>query len=476
MKKIRGKIWLGMMFLTAVVLVFLWLFQVVFLDQFYRFVEIEQVKKQGREIAERISSSNDPSQILNEEELLGEIEKFTYQKQISVEIISTDYEIIYQSSSDSTSMLPGMMNESLLKVIETSVKGEENQLEAQHPRFGYRYELIGLPIVHNESTIGVLLIIKPLASIDEAVHVLTIQMVLITALLLLVSMLLAFIISKILTAPILRIISQAESFSKGNYDVRIWDIKKDEIGNLAVRMNQMGEALSKNEKLQKELIANVSHELRTPLTLIRGYAETIRDVSGENPEKRNRQLGVIIEETQMLGSIVDDILNLSRLQSGSVELELKEVHLNELITKIREHFMSGQYKREIQLVGFDQNDLFIYADQNKLQQVIYNLVGNALSHSLPESPVTIAAISDENKIRIEVKNLGEGIEESEIPYLFDRYYRGAHMTDLQGTGLGLAIVKSILELHHYEYGVTSTMGEETIFWFEVTKEKHHKSF
>ena len=469
MKKIRGKIWIGMMFLTAVVLLFLWLFQIAFLDQFYRFVEIEQVKKLGRTIVEEVSENDDLNNILKEAELLDKLEQFTYQKQLMVAVVDTNYEIIYQSASDSVNMLPGMMKDSMLTVVEGSFEGNETQLEVKHPRFDYRYEIIGFPINYGEQTMGVFLIIKPLASIDEAVNVLMIQLVLITILLLMVSMIVAFIISKILTSPIHQIILQSEEFSKGNYDMRIQNIKKDEIGSLAVCMNQMGEALSKNEKLQRELVANVSHELRTPLTLIRGYAETIRDISGEDADKRNRQLGVIIEETQRLGSIVDDILNLSKLQSGTVEIKREEIYLNELVETTKEHFMSGQQKIEIRLDGFDKEACYINADYSKIQQVIYNLVGNAMSHAYENSIVTIAMIMENRKVRVEVRNKGEGIEETEIPFLFDRYYRGKHTNNIHGTGLGLAIVKSILELHHFDYGVKSTLGEETIFWFEVDK-------
>ena len=140
------------------------------------------------------------------------------------------------------------------------------------------------------------------------------------------------------------------------------------------------------------------------MTLIRGYAETIRDISGEDADKRDRQLGVIIEETQRLGSILDDILNLSKLQSGTVEIKREEVYLNELVETVKVHFMSGQQKIEIRLDGFDKEACYINADYSKIQQVIYNLVGNAMSHAYENSIVTIAMIMENRKAPSDRKN------------------------------------------------------------------------
>ena len=238
----------------------------------------------------------------------------------------------------------------------------------------------------------------------------------------------------------------------------------------------MGEALERNDLLQKELVANVSHELRTPLTLIRGYAETLRDVTGDNPVKREKQLGVIIEETERLGRIVEDILNLSQLQSGAVSFEPEAFSLNEMLSDIKERYELQQEPRSFQITG--ASDLQIYCDKKRIEQVFYNLINNALRHTKEEEPIEVRLTQDAGNVRVEVIDHGEGIAKEDLDHIFERYYKGKRSDGKKssGTGLGLAIVKSILEMHQVSYGVESELGQGTTFWFELNKDKSHTSF
>jgi signal transduction histidine kinase len=183
-----------------------------------------------------------------------------------------------------------------------------------HPRYGNEFLLLGLPLKTQGQVSGALLINMSLAPVEETAAILKKQLILITVILLIASLLVSYAISRKFTRPILEIKKVAENMAAGNFLSRIQGGKKDEIGMLADTINNLGQQLSKIEQLRKDLIANVSHELRTPLSLIQGYAETIRDVSGNIPEKRAKQLGIIIEEAQSLSRIVDDILNLSSLR------------------------------------------------------------------------------------------------------------------------------------------------------------------
>jgi signal transduction histidine kinase len=317
-----------------------------------------------------------------------------------------------------------------------------------------------------------------LAAIAETVNILKSQLIIITFTLFVISLLVSYKLSKILADPILKISHQAESYSAGEYKVRISAVQDDELGKLAKRMNNMGEALARNERLQKELISNVSHELRTPLTLIRGYAETLRDVTGENPQKREKQLGIIIEESERLGKIVEDILNLSRLQAGAVTLEKEPFSLKEMIGVIKEQYEFGADERVIKLVGVMELQVNLSGDKNKIQQIFYNLIGNAIRHSKKNQPVEVVAIENEKTVRIEVRDHGDGIAKEDIEHIFERYYKVTREsgTKSNGTGLGLAIVKNILEMHHAPYGVESKLGEGSIFWFVLEKENPHISF
>ena len=478
MKSIRAKLWVGMMILVGVIIVLLWLFQIVFLDKFYTVLEIDGVKKSAESIVEDIEKLTEVNQINDTESILNAIEKFINEKQLSIEVIDPDYNVIYQGTSGSNSNMPGVMQEAFLEVSKSAMKGEESKQVVTHPKYGYDFMVIGIPISNGNTIEGVMIVTMPLASIGETVDILKSQLIIITCVLFVVSLLISYQLSKNFANPISKISRQADSYAKGEYQIRINHISDDEIGKLAKQMNDMGESLARNDVLQKELIANVSHELRTPLTLIRGYAETLRDVTGENREKREKQLGIIIEESERLGNIVEDILNLSRLQAGAVTLSIENFSLKEMLTSIKEHFELGEMGKHLDLVGVSELEENLLGDKDSIQQVFYNLIGNAFRHSRANQSVVVAAMPNEKTVRIEVRDRGEGIAEEDIEHVFERYYKGKRTDGKKGdgTGLGLAIVKSILDMHQVPYGVESKLGEGTVFWFELKKENSHTSF
>jgi signal transduction histidine kinase len=476
MKSIRAKLWAGMMILVGVIIVLLWLFQIIFLDKFYTVLEIDEVKKNAESIVDEIEELTDVTQMNDAERILVNIENFIYEKQLSVEVIDTHYNVIYQGTYGNNMNMPGVMQEALLEVSKSAMTGEVSKQEVTHPKYGYDFMLIGIPINNGNIVEGVMIVTMPMASIEETVDILKSQLIIITCILLVISLLISYKLSKNFADPISKISRQAESYALGEYEIRINHVGDDEIGKLARRMNDMGEALIRNDVLQKELIANVSHELRTPLTLIRGYAETLHDVTGENPEKREKQLGIIIEESERLGNIVEDILNLSRLQAGAVILEMEKFSLKEMLASIKEHFELSEEGRGLELVGVLELEGNLLGDKNRIQQVFYNLIGNAFRHSNESQPVVVAVIPNEKKVRIEVRDQGEGIAEEDIEHVFERYYKGKRSDGKKsdGTGLGLAIVKSILDMHRVPYGVESKKEIGTVFWFELEKENSHK--
>ncbi|MEA4972481.1 MAG: HAMP domain-containing sensor histidine kinase [Candidatus Metalachnospira sp.] len=478
MKSIRTKLWSGMMLMMAIIMVLLWLFQIVFLDKFYTVFEVGDVKKNAESIVQDIGKLKTLSQINDSDQITQEMENFVYEKQLTAEIIDTNYNVVYQKTSGSSMMMPGMMGDTFTNIVLSALNGEELTQKVIHQKFGYEFMIIGKPILIENSVKGAMIITMPMASIEKTTGILTRQLIIITAVLLIVSVLISLKLSQNFANPILKISRQAESYASGKYKVRITDAGDDEIGRLAERMNDMGEALARNDILQKELIANVSHELRTPLTLIRGYAETLRDITGDNTQKREKQLSIIIDESERLGKIVEDILKLSQLQAGAVTLEMGSFSLSDMLMSIKENYELDMKGRTLDLINVCDLKENLLGDQNRLQQVFYNLIGNAFRHSNENMPVEVSVKQESAKVKIEVRDYGEGIKEEDLPHVFERYYKGtrADGKKSEGTGLGLAIVKSILEMHHANYGVESRLGEGTVFWFELDKEKSHTSF
>jgi signal transduction histidine kinase len=261
--------------------------------------------------------------------------------------------------------------------------------------------------------------------------------------------------------------------ASGNLNARIATQKKDELGKLAETINHMGSELSKIDQLRKDLIANVSHELRTPLSLIKGYAETIRDISGSNEIKREEQIGIIIEEADRLSGIVEDILNLSQMQAGYFPVMNGRFNLYDTLEKVKKRYELLSEKNDIQFtVGSISTDLFIWGDEVKIEQVLYNLINNAFNHTKAGGHISVDVQDMGEQIRLSIKDTGEGISKGELPYIWERFYKkdGSGGRKAAGTGLGLAIVKNILDIHGARYGVESEPGKGSDFWFELKKE------
>jgi len=222
--------------------------------------------------------------------------------------------------------------------------------------------------------------------------------------------------------------------------------------------------------MRRDLMANISHDLRTPLTMVKAYAEMIRDLSGDDPEKRNEHLEIIIEESDRLAALVNDIMDLTKLENGTSELHKEPFcvgsRLREIMTRYKLLSERDGYKFYISV----NDDAWAEADLIKFDQVIYNLVNNAVNYSGEEKSIYVMEVATPKKITISVTDTGDGIDKELMPLIFDRYYRAEkHKREVIGTGLGLSIVKQIFILHGFQFGVKSEEGIGSTFWFEMDR-------
>ena len=285
------------------------------------------------------------------------------------------------------------------------------------------------------------------------------------------AMLMGFIMSRLISIPLKSMTASAKELAKGRYDVKFSGSGYREISELSETLNYAAEELAKNDHLQKELIANISHDLRTPLTMIKGYAEIMRDIPGENTPEN---IQAVIDETTRLSELVSDILDLSKLESGVGRFETERFDLTEAVKEILDRFeQMGAVKDYKISFSYDQS-VAVVADRSMILQVIYNLVSNAVNYSGEDKFVGVeqsVVISEngEKYVRIAVKDHGEGIKKEDLSLIWDRYYKveGVHRRATAGTGIGLSIVKKVLERHGAAYGVESTVGKGSTFWFEI---------
>ena len=221
------------------------------------------------------------------------------------------------------------------------------------------------------------------------------------------------------------------------------------------------------------MLANVSHDLKTPLTMIRAYAEKARDFNYEKAEDRNNDLNVIISETERLNNLVNDILDLSKIENNKDILNIEEYDLVENINSILKRYDIYIKDDKFNIVVNLPKKALVKADKQKIEQVIYNLINNAIEHTGEDKYVGISVTKKKDEYLISITNTGHGIEENEKSLVWTRYYKKEknHKRNIVGSGLGLSIVKEILDKHNCEYGIDSVIDDHTTFYFKLKKSK-----
>ncbi len=270
------------------------------------------------------------------------------------------------------------------------------------------------------------------------------------------------------TNPITEMTAKARKLAQGNFDVDFHGVNYGrEMVELAEALNFARDELSKTDRMQKDLIANVSHDFKTPLTMIKGYASMIIEISGDIPEKRNKHAQVIVDEADRLASLVNDVLDLSKISSGIEALKENEVDMSAYTHEILDRFAYLRETKGYRFVIEIEEGLYTRADEMKIGQVLYNLIGNAVNYTGEDNTVYVRLKKDSpTTFRFSVTDTGKGIKPEELAGIWDRYYRSkeTHKRPVQGTGLGLSIVKTILERHRFRFGVDSEVGKGSTFY------------
>ena len=284
----------------------------------------------------------------------------------------------------------------------------------------------------------------------------------------LLALLMAYVMSRLITNPFIKMNDAAKQLALGKYEVNFSGSGYREINELADTLNYASNELAKTDRLQKELISNISHDLRTPLTMIKGYGEVMRDIPGENTPEN---IQIIIDETTRLSELVNDMLDISRIQAGTRIPEFQVFSLTDMIRDTLKRYERLCKQDGYRIEFLCDSEVSVMADRGMILQVLYNLINNAVNYTGEDKYVLVKQTVSEDSVRISVTDSGEGIPEDRIAMIWERYYRvdKVHRRATVGTGLGLSIVKGILELHNASFGVRSRQGEGSgsEFWFEL---------
>ena len=494
-----------LIFATIIVLVFI-IFQIALLGRFYRSNKINRTTELIYEVSAAIENQDIQNFIQDESLLVSNLEKISLDEEAAIYlyakplIITSNDKLLYSNTLIYKTISGGSFN----KLEPTLI--DEIWRKAKTTSYDKFYAIISVNPVPSFDQIQILSVESPtkqltrdlssqndsimccsfvklsdgetyllvldnkIIPVESAVDTLKLQLTYIAIIVVIFTIIIAILISRYISKPISVMNETAKLMAKGNYDVVFEGEGCLEINELNQTLNNTIAELRKTETLRRELMANVSHDLRTPLTMIKGYAEMMQDLPGENNPKN---LQIIIDEVNRLNVLVNDMLDLSKISSKTIELHPQLYSITDNLIEIVERYQKFQENKEFQFIlNYDQN-VNVIADESKLDQVIYNFINNAINYSGDAKKIEINQVVENNYVKISVKDYGVGIKKEKLEYIWDRYYRidKGHQRSIQGSGLGLSIVKGILEYHNFEYGVESTVGSGSTFWFKMPIKK-----
>ncbi|MBE5878927.1 MAG: HAMP domain-containing protein [Lachnospiraceae bacterium] len=328
---------------------------------------------------------------------------------------------------------------------------------------------VSAPIIVNYKVQGYVVIHTTIQELDNFTNqILNISYITLVILFLL-SLIILIFFTNLVYRPLRKITKATEEYAAGNLHYQFQVDSADEIGYLAASLSYMASELARGEDDQKKLVANVSHDFRSPLTSIKGYSEAMLDGTIP-PEMHEKYLTIVQNESDRLIKLTNSLLTLNNLNTDGMILDKTDFDVNEIIRKTAATFEGACRQKKISLqLLLTGETLYANADVTKIQQVLYNLLDNAIKFSHKDSVIKIESIEKHNKILISVKDQGIGIPKESIRQIWDRFYKTdlSRGKDKKGTGLGLSITREIIRAHGENINVISTEGEGSEFIFTL---------
>ena len=450
-------IWKYFFIFSILILGILWIFQVLFLDQYYRAKKIQDITTVANIMITK-QSSKKFSDIIN---------SAAYNKEVCIEIINKNFETLYSTSSYGRGCFTGKDISMNYKYNFISSGNNRKTYELVNPKFNNDTLVYAVRLKQGYGFVN-----TSLEPINSTAKIIQEQLAIVMVVVLILSFVISYFISNFISSPIVKINNSAKKLAKRDFKVGFeTDSNIREINELADTLNYARCELYKTDELRRDLMANVSHDLKTPLTMIKAYAEMSLDLHANNKSKRKEDMDIIIEEVDRLTILVNDILTLSKMQSNIEDLNIEEFDLISLVDEILSRYKVLKETEDYQLVFSHKiKKALVKADKKKIEQVIYNLINNAINYTGDDKLVTIK-VSDHDGYLVEIIDTGKGIKENELPYIWEKYYKNKkkHKRNLVGTGLGLSLVKNILELHGFDHGVNTKLNNGSTFYFKIKK-------
>ncbi len=483
-RSIKFKSWLYFILFAAVLMATLWIVQVLMLNNLYGTMKSSQTQKVAREIEESFQKND-------LEDFFDDVADYSDSHDMFIYVVSFDGTTTYFSPSSGDYDMSALSGSAESEQEGSAPKGPSinpqyiSQMQRLNEKMIKKGDAVFMTFGSDDQSQKVLAcgnvlhapdkedvivyIFSPLYPVSSTIRILAYQLLIVTIISLILACAISFYLSNRITRPIRKINNSAKRLAAGEYGIVFRGGHYTEINDLADTLTGASIELEKSDLMQKDLIANVSHDLRTPLTMIKSYAEMIRDISGDNPEKREQHLQVIIDETDRLNNLVGDLLTVTKIQSGKSTLESSRFSLSESVRSIVETFRVKELEDGYTINLDCPSEFTVFADEDKIKQVVSNFISNAVKFCGPDKTVNVTLKKQGRQVRLSVEDHGCGIAADDLEHIWDRYYRGSNnmVRSVEGSGLGLAICKEILALHKSDFGVDSTIGKGSTFWFKL---------
>ena len=455
-KSIKYSTLLYLIIFSIFIVVLLWGSEILLTDYLYEKYQIKDMNKIANEIYE-----------LEEDELHDYFVNVVYKNSICIEYVGEDKKSILYND-DSLGCLLGR-NKKFLSRYQQDLYENEADLKAiklVNPDYESAAMLYGIRVDN-----GYVYLFTMLSNINKNDTLINSQLFYMVLVVVIISIIVSIFLTKLISEPIVKITEKSKLLAKGNYNVVFEKNGIEEIDDLVDSLNYLELEVSKTDQYRRDLMANVSHDLKTPLTMIKAYAEMVRDISYKDDKKRNEHLNVIIDETDRLNILVGDILTLSKIQANEDLLDIEIFDLVDEVKSIINKFKIFCESEGYEIIVDIPDSVRVSADKKKINQVIYNLLNNAINYTGEDKKVWLSIKENKKDYLVEIKDSGKGIKEEELEHIWNKYYKNEknHRRNKIGTGLGLSIVKGILENHKFKYGVNSVKGEGTTFYFRINK-------
>lgn len=463
-RNIRFKIWLYFITLTVGVLAMIWLFQMVLLGASFTDMKIEQVEAVADEIERSIQTNSFDYQTQNS----------AIQNNVCGLVYNAKGNLLFQVDAIGVGCLLNENSMTLpIRISEYQIMLDESEnfefsLTELNPIIRQDMVIYGRKIKSSFENYYVYLN-SPLLPMDSTASILQSQFLVVTILVFIFFTIVSLLISNRISIPIVKMKKSALKLADGDYNVTFDAGEFTEINDLANTLNTTTIELKKMEELRRDLIANVSHDIKTPLTMIKAYAEMIRDISGKDDYKRDEHLEVILAEVDHLDHLAQDMTQLTQLQSNILSFHFEPFDMTETLRQSLELVDALIKQKGIHAQVFAPDEVMVIGDANRIKQVLINFITNAIKFVGQDKILIFQILTNQDHVRVEIIDHGVGIDEADLPYIWDRYYKidKHHRRNKTGTGLGLSIARAILKKHDAYFGVISEVGKGSIFWFEL---------